>query len=608
MSAAAAALAVFTPLPPKANGIADYAFELLGGLARDFACTVVVANDQAEAIAPPGVAVISSADYLHDPGPLASALHVYQLGNNPDHAYMLPFMAERPGLVVLHDPSLHDLLDGVSARIGDIARYADALEAEHGVAGRMLGEQFRRYGLRERRMFLDMPMIRGVAAPSRGVIVHSCFAATKVLARAPEAAVTVAPHPYSPPRPEELEDPQAVRRALGVGEDEILFLSLGFMTRAKRIDAVLRALALARDRLPRFKYVIAGETNERELDVRGMADALGLAAAVVTLDYVDERRFLSLIPTADVVINLRYPVIGETSGTMIRALGGGACVVVVDRGPFAEIPHDAALRLAWGPDFEPRLAEALTRLAADRGLRRRLGEGARAFIAAHHRPEQTLAAYQRAIAAAQATAPPPWASDARFEFLPPHRLAETVRAARAALGRGALPLWFETGAVPVCSGAQPRTLVVGAAGAELLDRLGYRLAAGGTRRLASLDPEGAAEPARGADLAIVLPDGTAAGDPDAALARLNRLLAFGGMLVWHLALAGGEGAGPLAAYGDARRLFEAHGFRVDAAFAARPPFIDDVDDAPNDAATPLERCWRLFKVSDTYSPLALRPA
>lgn len=605
---AVAGLVIFTPLPPTANGIADYAYEVLAGLARAYRCTAVIADEQAEAWAPEGVAVLSLAEYRLEAERFADALHVYQLGDTPDHAYMLPIMAARPGIAVLHDPTLHHLLDGVCARRGDVSGYADALEAEHGVAGRILGEQFRRYQLRDGRMALDMPMIGGVAGPSRGVIVHSRFAATKVLARAPHTPVTIVPHPYSAPAPDELDDPQAVRRSLGIQDHEIVFLSLGFVARSKRIEAALAALAGARDRLPPFKYVIAGEINEPGLDPRAEADALGIGGAVITLGRVDERTFFSLIPAADVMINLRYPVAGETSGTMIRALGAGACVVVVDRGPFAEIPPDAAVHVAWGPDFERRLGDALAQLARDPARRRQIGEQARAFIAANHRLDQTVAGYASAIKRARAMTPPAWGTGTVFAFLPPHRLSEVVGAARTALRRRRLPLWFEAGAVPVCDGRPPRMLVLGDIDAGLLGRLGYRLDAPETRRLAAPSAGTAnAGAARSTDLAIVLPDATPS-DPGAALAWLNRRLAFGGIVVWHLALEAGRSAGPLATQRSALRFFEAYGFRVEAAFAGSPPLIDEPPDEAVDDALVDERCWRLRKVSETLSPPELRPA
>ena len=108
-----------------------------------------------------------------------------------------------------------------------------------------------------------------------------------------------------------------MRYELGVGESGLLFMSLGFVAKAKRIDSAIRALAAIRHRLPPFRYVIAGELRPQEVDILGLAISLGIRDRLVTPGYVSERRFFSLLQAADVVINLRHPIGGETSGTMI---------------------------------------------------------------------------------------------------------------------------------------------------------------------------------------------------------------------------------------------------------------------------------------------------
>src|ERR1700676_4860379 len=137
-------LLMFTPLPPMPTGIADYAYELLDELRQYDNCTVVIDDGNRQVFAPPGVTVISAAEYINAQRH-RSDLHIYQLGNNPDHVYMLPFIVQRPGIVVLHDPSLHHLMDHVTVVLGDFDRYVAAIEAEHGAAGRLLAEQFHRY-------------------------------------------------------------------------------------------------------------------------------------------------------------------------------------------------------------------------------------------------------------------------------------------------------------------------------------------------------------------------------------------------------------------------------------------------------------------------------
>src|ERR1700679_4394765 len=88
-------IVMFSPMPPRPNGIGDYCFELLEQLTRNIACTVVVEDGTVAAMAPAGVTVITESEYLFRD--LQHLLHVYQIGNNPDHIYMLPHLARVPG-------------------------------------------------------------------------------------------------------------------------------------------------------------------------------------------------------------------------------------------------------------------------------------------------------------------------------------------------------------------------------------------------------------------------------------------------------------------------------------------------------------------------------
>jgi glycosyltransferase involved in cell wall biosynthesis len=601
--AKSAGLVLFTPLPPMPNGIADYSYELLGGLAAHFDCTVVVEDGSNGTFAPSGVTVISETEYRLRAGSLASLLHVYQVGNNRDHAYMLPYLQDHPGLLVLHDLTLHYLLDQVSTGVGDISRYIDALEAEHGAAGRVLGEQFRQFGLRETRLFFDMPMIEGLVRSSRGVVVHSKYGAVKVKARCPAAPVTVVPHQYSPPPVDEMQDPSDVRRELGVSDSDILFMSIGFASRAKRIDSAMRALAAIRDRLPSFKYVIAGEQRPHELDIVGLTTSLGLRDEVIITGYVEERRFFSLLRAADVVINLRYPVGGETSGTMIRALGAGACVVVVDRGPFAEIPPGAAVPIRWGPAFEERLADSLLQLAHDGELRRKIGQAARTVTTTANSLEATVAGYRAAIAKAQAAEAPPYSTSQAWAFLPPDQLDRLVVQANRDRVSEALPVWFSGAMVPVRGKTAPRMIAIGAGDAEfsLLEFLGYD--SGARKSLSRADGHEVPECDRcSVDLIICFADATEDASDDRSLLRaINQRLVFGGMLVWCATRRSESGAAsPLEQRHSGHQLLQSCGFRVDKSIAGSEPLIDDLKEPPAGSAITEERCWRAYKTNESF--------
>ncbi len=582
-------IVVFSPMPPRANGIGDYCFELLGPLARAMKCTVVVEDGTDTAIAPADVAIITESEYIARD--LGHRLHVYQVGNNPDHMYMLPHLSRVPGLLVLHDASLHYLLDCTTVGLGDSAGYATALAAEYGAAGQVLGAQFCEWGLRDEAMFHIMPMTGAMLGAARGVLVHSAFAASKVLARAPAAHVTIVPHHFCAPACDGAPGPAEQRLLLGIEPGELMFLSLGFVTRAKQVDTALRALAARRHELPPFRYVIAGELRPHELDIEALVDELGLRAHVLLLGYVPEAAFFALARAADVVINLRYPIGGETSGTMIRALGCGACVVVVDRGPFAEIPDRAAVKLAWDGTFQKRLGDALVRLSADADARARIGQAAAAYVAAEHSLENAAAGYGHAIDAARGHPPPRWASLVDWQIAAPSSVHAERTAGRQALGPGgALPRWFLAGLVPLAAGTC-RVAVIGGGQREktLLQVLGHADAAFvPAHSVANL-------PSRSIDLLILFGECS-----PRLLGYINEAVAFGGRLVLIL--------GCHAQGTDTEMVRQAasdlvtHGFTINTGCYETMPSLNPQDEDDGDLDN--SACWSAIKSTEFDLPRA----
>ena len=562
------------------SGIADYTFDLLGLLATNYECTCVVADGMAGLRAPAGVPVLSLAEYEANERRLAASLHIYHIGNNPDHVYMLPVLARHPGVVVLHDPGLHNLLDCATAALGDIAGYCTAIEAEYGASGRVLADQFRNHELRDRAMLDRMPMLRHLLGPARHVVVHSRHAAHRALSHAPATPVTIAPHPYFAPAA--APSGAAWRRRWGIAADELVFLSLGFVSHIKRIDVALRAMSRIAAALPPFRYVIAGELRPEEIDGVALARSLGLTPHLVVTGYVPDQDFASAIAAADVVINLRHPVGGETSGTLIRSLGAGACVVVADEGPFAEIPNGAAVRLPWGPRIEAELADCLANLAANPARRRQIGAAAAEHTARRNAPHATLTAYRAAIEAAAAAADPPWRRLTAFGYDPPQN--------RPA---GGPPLWQRLGAAPrgepsaasLCVG-RPRELAA-------LRALGHAPAAARGWR-----PEDAAPYSLDFVFLSLSAGHVLLADP-ALLPGLNRALRHDGVLV--ISLAGLAPSGhPLASRTTGQAALHAAGFRVDLAAAAPAPAMTDEAQPGPEAFV-----WRATKISDAIS---LRPA
>jgi glycosyltransferase involved in cell wall biosynthesis len=363
-------VAYFSPMPPERSGIADYSALLLPALGRRLDLTVVRRSRKRP--------------------PRGTDLCVYHIGNSPDaHGWILDALRRRPGLVVLHDFVVHHLVAGVTVGRRDGHGYLDAMEREAGVVGRLLAHAVldkRIPPLWENRAE-DFPLTGEILTNATGLIVHSRYVQEKVRARGYERPIWRVPHPAWPV-PE-------------LGSEQIegapVFGAFGNVNVSKRVPHLLEAFARVRRAHPDASLLLVGEPSPGfDLDRRLQRLGLG-TAGVERHGWVGESRLWSLMATCDVVVNLRAPTMGETSGTVIRALSLGKPLVVSANGWFAELPGDVALKVPVD-DTEVETLTGLLGLLADRtDVRAAMGGAARELARREHDVERVADLYAAAI-------------------------------------------------------------------------------------------------------------------------------------------------------------------------------------------------------------------
>jgi hypothetical protein len=168
---------------------------------------------------------------------------------------------------------------------------------------------------------------------------------------------------------------------------------LGFIGRTKRIDQVCRALGALKGEF-KFRLIIVGEG---EGDLTGMIDEAGLTQLTIRTGFVSEREFTNYLGLTDIMVNLRCPSIGESSGALIRAMTLGKPCIVTNDGWFADLPDDAVIKIEIGENEVCDLAAAITKLAGSKGLRASLGRSAERFAEETLNPFNIARALQKAI-------------------------------------------------------------------------------------------------------------------------------------------------------------------------------------------------------------------
>ena len=125
--------------------------------------------------------------------------------------------------------------------------------------------------------------------------------------------------------------------------------------------------------------ILVGEPHP-ELPLESLIQSLDLASHVRVLGFRPIEEFVGYLAACDIVLNLRYPTVGENSGTLMRALGLGKAVIVSEVGSFCELPIRDLPEGAGGCERRGSLFEYLNLLVSRPELRRELGARARAWV------------------------------------------------------------------------------------------------------------------------------------------------------------------------------------------------------------------------------------
>ena len=221
-------LVIYSPLPPSRSGIADYCYEQLKALARDWEITVVI-DDHAPVPEPVADVRIQRQGEARD----TESLRLYHTGNNLHHEHVYYEALRHPGVTVLHDYLLHHLSASLSLARDDKAAYRNWMAYDHGALGQKMADQRDRYLFSEYQQFL-LPLNGQILDNSLGVIVHSRSSLDRIRASRPHLLSARIPHHYSPPARPKVDSRSLARQRLGLPQERFILCSLGSSRRPSR--------------------------------------------------------------------------------------------------------------------------------------------------------------------------------------------------------------------------------------------------------------------------------------------------------------------------------------------------------------------------------------
>ncbi|WP_313706120.1 glycosyltransferase [Massilia sp.] len=424
-------LAYVSPLPPARSGIADYSAELVPELARYYDVDLVVDQD--------GV----SDPYIAANFPLRSVTWfdahahefdrvLYHFGNSPFHQHMFPMLERHPGIVVLHDFYLGNIVHHLCEHGYLPGLFRQSLYYSHGFSA--LADLVRN-GLHA--AVWKYPNNKPVLDQAVGVIVHARYPQQLACEwYGPSSVRNWATLPLLRGRRAGASRAQA-RQQLGLSPSEFVVCTFGMLGPTKRNTALLAAWGaspLAQDPHCRLVFVGSNDGGAYGREFLLELERMKCAGKAELTGFVDTERYALWLAACDVAVQLRSKSRGETSAAVLDCLLHGLPTIVNAHGANAELPADVMYRLS--DDFsQEELIEALTRLHADPLRRADLAACASAFIEAEHAPAAAGRRYVEAIEGFAAGQGSVALCQELARTVPPAALPEVARA----LGANARP-------------------------------------------------------------------------------------------------------------------------------------------------------------------------
>ena len=360
-----------SPLPPSKSGIADYSKRLIEVLSQRFDITLYTDNNDVDKELENKYKVLkkdvnlvnfNSYDYI-----------IYNIGNNGQyHEYIYKLCLKHPGFVILHDMVIYDLM---SYMYGKKNLFFQKLYNLCGINDFYQIKLMNKEGKYDFNRTTKVPFNNELLLSGNKIIVHSWYSHDNIL----KTGLIDKKNLFKVNHlkvGEKLENKNISRDSLfekfNIPKDSIIISSFGNIITTKLNEYTCKAVKnISNKTNKKICYVMVGEGDVVDSYIDGK---LIIKTGYVTLD-----DFEAFIEYSDVIVNLRYPTLGETSGAMIRILERGKSCIINADGWFAELPSDSVYQVKRD-NLEKDLEEAILKLINDDVLRKNIEKNARAYI------------------------------------------------------------------------------------------------------------------------------------------------------------------------------------------------------------------------------------
>lgn len=330
-----------SPMGPMKSGISDYSEILVAALQTKFDVTLYIDNYELSNtnLAAQCKVVRHGCDEIEFEKYDGI---IYNIGNNPEyHGYIYEACLQHPGMVILHDFVLYYLFIGYYQSRGTLY---SKLYQEEGIENfikiKKAVKENRINLLEQKNLAEHFPFNKELIKSENKIMVHSWYSYNKVLEGRTDRKESIAKINMIPQIEKEsnviLRD--SLLKKYGVPKNTMIISSFGYVASTKMNHVVCEAVKqLSAEMGQKICYVMVGEGDYVDSYVDGKT--------IIKTGYVDLEEFNSFIEHSDLIINLRNPSMGETSGAMLRILQKGKACIINDGGWFSELPKECVIKV-----------------------------------------------------------------------------------------------------------------------------------------------------------------------------------------------------------------------------------------------------------------------
>lgn len=387
-------LAFVSPLPPERSGISDYSAELIPELSQHYNIDIVVSQDAVQDSWHNANCKIRSVDWFRSHANCYERV-LYHFGNSPFHLHMFGLLEEIPGIVVLHDFFLANIVAHMDTTNYSPNIFTKELYRGHGYNA--VQELHQSNELSD--VVWKYPCNYSVLDNALGIVVHS------------EYPKRLAKHWYPLSKPDNwavvplLRTPAVAtdrikaRHTLKLNENDFVICSFGVLGPIKLNHRLLEAwLASDLSKDKNCVLIFVGDNNmgTYEHELLSSIKKSKKSEQIRITEWVDSETFHNYLAATDICVQLRAKTRGETSAAILDCMNYALPTIVNADGSTEELPDETLWKLP--KEFNNnQLIEALETLWQDKERRDQLGEHARNTVLEHHSPKNCAAQYSKAI-------------------------------------------------------------------------------------------------------------------------------------------------------------------------------------------------------------------